>query len=300
MVPRDGAGASRGLVQVEQPWTDAGMARLYDAFQYDADLPWYLELAAAQGGRVLELACGSGRVLLPLARAGHEVVGLDSSPHMLALAREQLDAEEPAVAGRVRLQQGDMREFQLGQTFELAIIAARSFAYLLTRADQQHALAAVAAHLRPGGLLALDLLNPPPAWLLAPPGSLHQDVVQYDAARRVTIARTEAVVSTDLATQIRVIRSAYEVVADDASRRSTCWSAPASRSPASTAAISVSRLSPSRSGWCCLGADRRRGAGCLQAPGRAAAPDRRPAGNRPPGSASGAGSAARERAGSAE
>jgi SAM-dependent methyltransferase len=217
MAVREGAAASSGIVRLEQPWTDAGMARLYDAFQYDADLPWYLELAAAQGGRVLELACGSGRVLLPLARAGHEVVGLDSSPHMLALAREKLDAEEAAVAARVRLEPGDMREFRLGETFALAIIAARSFAYLLTRADQQRALAAVAAHLQPGGLLALDLLNPPPAWLLAPPGSLHQDLVQYDAKRRVTIARTEAVVSTDLAAQVRVIRSAYEVVADDGS-----------------------------------------------------------------------------------
>src|SRR5947208_2019322 len=113
MAVHDGAAASRAIVQLEQPWTDAGMARLYDSFRYDADLPWYLELAAAQGGRVLELACGSGRVLLPLARAGHEVVGLDSSPHMLALAREKLAAAEPTVAARVRLQQDDMREFQL-------------------------------------------------------------------------------------------------------------------------------------------------------------------------------------------
>jgi hypothetical protein len=110
-----------------------------------------------------------------------------------------------------------MRAFELDQLFDLAVIAVKSFAYLISRADQQRALAAVAAHLRPDGLLALDLLHPSPAWLLEPPGSLHQDLVQHVPERGVTLARTETVVSTDLAEQVRVIRSAYEVVADDGS-----------------------------------------------------------------------------------
>ncbi|MDP8924845.1 MAG: hypothetical protein M3O34_18495, partial [Chloroflexota bacterium] len=96
-------------------------------------------------------------------------------------------------------------------------IAVKSFAYLIARADQQAALAAVAAHLRPGGLLALDLLHPSPAWLLEPPGSLRQDLVEHVPEQGLTVARTEAVVSTDLAAQVRVIRSAYEIVADGGS-----------------------------------------------------------------------------------
>ena len=73
----------------------------------------------------------------------------------------------------------------------------------------------MAAHLRPGGLLVLDLLNPAPAWLLEPPGSLRQDLFEHVADLGLTIARTETAVSTDLAAQIRVIRSMYEKIGDD-------------------------------------------------------------------------------------
>src|SRR5437762_71943 len=129
--------------------------------------------------------------------------------------------DAPAAAARARLVQGDMRCFELGgedgAPFDLAIIAVKSFGYLVDRADQQRALAAVAAHLRPGGLLALDLLNPAPAWLLEPPGSLRQDLVQDVGNQGITVARTEAVVSTDLASQVRGIRSAYEIVRADGS-----------------------------------------------------------------------------------
>jgi len=209
---------SGALVQADQPWGDAALARLYDAFPFAADLPLYLDLAAVEGGRVLEVACGSGRVLVPLARAGHPVVGLDASPHMLALARDKLAAAGPAVAARAQLVQGDMRSFNLdgedGAPFALAIVAVKSFAYLVDRDEQLRTLATIGTHLRPGGLLALDFLHPAPAWLLDPPGSLHQDLVQYVPDWGVTVARTETVVSTDFATQIRVIRSAYEVVTD--------------------------------------------------------------------------------------
>ena len=190
------------------------MAGLYDLFPFEADLPLYRELAAVQGGRVLELACGSGRVLVPLVQARNRVVGLDASPHMLALARQKLEAAGPDAAARARLVQGDMREFQLDETFDCAVVAVKSLAYLTQRADQQRVLAGIARHLRPGGLLALDLLNPDPAWLLQRPGSLHQDLVQRIPERGVTLARTETVVSTDLAAQVRVIRSAYELVTD--------------------------------------------------------------------------------------
>ena len=209
---------SGALVRADQPWGDAALARLYDTFPFAADLPLYLDLAAVEGGRVLEVACGSGRVLVPLARAGHQVVGLDASPHMLALARDKLAAAGPAVAARAQLVQGDMRSFALdgedGAPFALAIVAVKSFAYLVDRDAQLGALATIAAHLRPGGLLALDFLHPAPTWLLEPPGSLRQDLVQYVPTWGVTVARTETVVSTDFATQVRVIRSAYEVVTD--------------------------------------------------------------------------------------
>jgi SAM-dependent methyltransferase len=193
------------------------LAQLYDAFPFSADLPFYLELASSTGSEVLELCCGSGRLLLPLAEAGHRPVGLDASPHMLALTHAKLVAAGPEVMERARLVRGDLRSFELEQRFDLALIAVKSFSYLTSRSDQQRALERIAAHLRPGGRLALDLLHPALSWLTQPPGSLSQDLVQDVPERGITVARTEAVVSTDLAAQIRVIRSAYEVVARDGS-----------------------------------------------------------------------------------
>ena len=225
MARRDGAPAPGAFVQLDQPWTDTILAPLYDHFPNAVDLPFYLELAAVAGGRVLELCCGSGRLLLPLAEAGHTVVGLDTSRPMLALAEQKLAAAGAPVAERVRLVQGDMRSpslgaaGELGEPFAVAIIASKSFAYLLDRADQQRVLTSLAAQLRLRGLLAFDLLHPTPAWLLEPPGSLRQDLVHHDPTRGVTVARTETVVSTDLAAQVRVLRSAYEVVQADGTVR---------------------------------------------------------------------------------
>ncbi len=192
---------------------DAQIANLYDVFPFAADLPMYRRLAAAQGGRVLEVACGSGRVLVPLVEAGNQVVGLDASPHMLELARSKLASVDAGAS--TRLVQGDMRDFDLGETFDLAIIATKSFAYLLDRADQALALMCIARHLRPGGLLALDLLHPRPAWVSSPPGSLRQDLTAFVPRLDAIVSRTETMVETDLARQVRIIRSAYEIVSAD-------------------------------------------------------------------------------------
>lgn len=217
--------ADGALLRRAHPWGELEMARLYDAFPFDGDLSFYLELAEAQGGRVLEVACGTGRVLVPLAAAGHEIVGVDASPAMLALAGEKLEAAGAAAANRVRLVEGDMRDFHLGEEFDLAIVAVKSIAYLTSREDQQRTIAAIAAHLRPGGLLAIDLMHPSPAWLAEPAGSVRQDVVGRLPGRAATVVRTETVVSTDLATQVRMIRSIYDVVPDDGtpSKRIVEW-----------------------------------------------------------------------------
>jgi SAM-dependent methyltransferase len=202
------------LVQAEQPWADAQLASLYDVFSFDGDLPLYLELAKSQGGRVLEVACGSGRVLVPLVRGGCDVIGVDISPHMLALTREKLDAE-PQLAGSARLVHADMREFDLAEhDLDLAIVAVKSVAYLTERVDQLRCLSRIAAHLRPGGLLAIDFMHPRPDWVGAPTGSMRDDLLQRVPGRGFTLSRVESVVSTDLARQVRVIRSIYELIDD--------------------------------------------------------------------------------------
>jgi SAM-dependent methyltransferase len=207
----DGLVTSSGaLVRADQPWADAQLAQLYDAFPFDGDVPLYLDLARAEGGRVLEVACGSGRLTVPLVEAGNRVVGVDVSPHMLAITRGKLD--DPSVV----LEQADMRTFDVRERgpFDLSIVAVKSFAYLLDAADQLAALQRIAAHLRPAGLLAIDLMHARPEWIAAPDGSMRGDLLAYSTAHGFTLSRVESVVSTDLSRQIRVIRSAYEAVDD--------------------------------------------------------------------------------------
>jgi len=124
-------------------------------YQDDRDL--YLNYAAASGSPVLEIACGTGRLLVPLAQQGIEVVGVDSSPAMLACARQHL--EESGLLQQVQLVESDARTLQLSQRFRLAFVALNSFAHFITRTDQRAVLAALHQHLLPSGTLILDLPN---------------------------------------------------------------------------------------------------------------------------------------------
>src|SRR3990170_2116036 len=164
------------------------MKDLYDPAVYDAstiapvgDVDFYLELAReadAAGHAVLELACGTGRVAIPIAREGVRVVGLDRSPAMLGRAREK-----SAGMSTVRWVEGDMRDFSLAERFGLALIPFRSFQHLLTVADQLSCLASIYRHLVPGGRLALHIFNPDIAriagWLGPRRGSLQQLEHEY-------------------------------------------------------------------------------------------------------------------------
>ncbi len=138
-------------------------AKIYD-FEYDDivdDIPFYRDLAVQSGGPALELACGTGRVLIPVAEAGIEVVGIDVSAPMLAVAQEKVSLLPSDVQGRITLYEGSMRDFDLGEgRFALVYIPFRSFLHLLTVEDQLAALAAIRRSLRPDGRLALAFFNP--------------------------------------------------------------------------------------------------------------------------------------------
>jgi trans-aconitate 2-methyltransferase len=150
---------------------DAWSVRAYDHLvQYQSDVPLWLDLAARAGGPVLELACGSLRALLPIARAGYQVVGLDLSPHMLKRASEKVAQESAEVQARVRLVEGSMAGFDLGEQFGLIYVTARSFQFLLTRAEQRHCLETCARHLKPGGYLGIDVFNTRLSRLVQPGG----------------------------------------------------------------------------------------------------------------------------------
>ncbi len=136
------------------------------------DLPLYRGFAGRADGPVLELGCGSGRALLPLAADGHAVTGVDISSRMLSLARAA--AESAGLSGRVALVRDDIRSLGRlgGARFALAFSAINSFLHLETGADQRAALAAVSRHLTPGGLLILDLFPPHPDILAGYDGRL--------------------------------------------------------------------------------------------------------------------------------
>lgn len=125
------------------------------------DVNFFVEMAQQSGGPVLELGCGTGRVLIPTARSGIEIVGLDASPLMLSVCREKLGSESNEVRSRVSgLVQGDMRSFALDREFNLVTIPFRPFQHLLTVEDQMSCLESVRQHLKSGGKLVLDLFNP--------------------------------------------------------------------------------------------------------------------------------------------
>jgi SAM-dependent methyltransferase len=109
---------------------------------------------------VLELGCGTGRILIPTARAGIEIVGLDLSSHMLDVCRARLSEEAEDVRARVQLLEGDMRRFDLSRTFKLITTPFRSFQHLMTVEDQCACLACVHRHLDEDGRFVLDVFNP--------------------------------------------------------------------------------------------------------------------------------------------
>ena len=132
-------------------------AGLYDwAFAWKQDdILFYVEEAERSGGPVLELGSGTGRVAIPIARSGVEVVGLESSSGMLQEA-----AAKSGGLGNLTWTQGDMREFSLGREFSLVIIPFRGFLSLLNVEEQRDCLRRIKSHLAPGGRLAFDIFVP--------------------------------------------------------------------------------------------------------------------------------------------
>ena len=124
------------------------------------DVAFYVEEARRAGSPVLDLACGTGRVLIPVAHAGVPVVGLDKSAAMLAAARKKVARLPEATRRRIELIEGDMRSFSLDRRFDLVIIPFRSFLHLMTPADQRRALGRIRDHLADEGRLVFNIFDP--------------------------------------------------------------------------------------------------------------------------------------------
>ncbi|TAG69184.1 MAG: class I SAM-dependent methyltransferase [Oscillatoriales cyanobacterium] len=136
-------------------------AYLYDyVFESRNDIFFYLDMANRFGGPILEAGCGTGRILLPLARAGFEIVGFDINTSRLAICETILAEESDEIRARASVVFGDMRNFTLNREFALLLTPFRSFQHLLTPEDQRTALLTMKRHLQPNGSLVLDIFNP--------------------------------------------------------------------------------------------------------------------------------------------
>jgi SAM-dependent methyltransferase len=177
-------------------------ARLYDLmFPQPSGLgskaQFYLDLTATTGGPVLELGCGTGSVLLPIAERGIACQGIDLSRDMLAQARAKFESRG-LTAG---LHLGDMSDFDLHERFGLVFVASNSLTHLHATGDIVECFRVVRRHLAPGGRFAFDVFNPSVRVLagadgmrrerqrFADPerGEIRVDVEErYDAAAQVT------------------------------------------------------------------------------------------------------------------
>ena len=193
----------------------ADVAELYDhvvPYATRGDVEFFVDEALAANGPVLEIGCGTGRVLIPIARAGVPITGIDSSAAMLERCREKLAAEQPVVQERVDLVEADMRDFRLGRTFALATIPFRPFQHLLTVHDQVACLTTIHQHLARDGRLILDLFNPSIDYLANRPIGLEiseAPPTTLPDGRR--LERTFKIVKADRFEQVNDIELIYNV-----------------------------------------------------------------------------------------
>jgi len=184
------------------------------------DLRLVSQFAARCGSPILELACGTGRVLLSLAQEGYRLTGADNSAAMLDRASQKIAAA--GLEGQVTLVAQDMRDLHLAERFNLAFAVSNSFLALLTPDDQVAALQGIHRHLNPGGLLLLDLFNPDPARLLESDGSLvlEKVMVAPETGHRLLKLRSQRV---DLARQLIEVTVLIDEVDDRGHVRRTIF-----------------------------------------------------------------------------
>ena len=182
-----------------------------DVFSYVVDdIPFYVEEAKRSDGRVLELGCGTGRVAIPIAGSGVEIVALDSSAAMLERARRKAD---DAGVSNLTLLCADMRDFSLDEKFSLVVIPFRGLLSLLSVEDEMRALMNIKRHLAPGGRLLFDIFVPE-LNMLVQEGDVpyhFRDVVDPTTGKRLVLWNQS---SYDAFSQVMSIRTTIEELDD--------------------------------------------------------------------------------------
>lgn len=187
---------------------------LYDsvpAYSARRDVQFYVDEARSSGGPVLEVGCGTGRVLLPIARSGSTIDGLDASEAMLQRCAENLAREPDDVKRRVKLHRADARAFHLGARFDLVIAPFRVLQHLITGDDQLAFLASVARHLAPNGRLVFDVFNPNFAAMVGADGTEREDTPEQTLSDGGTLRRAGRVKRVRWTEQVSEVELIYYV-----------------------------------------------------------------------------------------
>ena len=194
-------------------------AEFYDyvvPYQTREDVVFFVEAAQASGGPVLEVGCGTGRVLIPTARAGIAITGIDLSPYMLDVCQRRLAQEPATVQNRVQLDLADMRDFDLGQTFPLIMIPFRPFQHLIEVEDQIACLRCIQRHLADDGRFILDLFNPSlPALTRDVTGEEVSDEPEFTMPDGRRVLRRSRVVKRDVFRQYQDVELIYYITHPD-------------------------------------------------------------------------------------
>ena len=171
------------------------IARFYDPWSRSVteDVGFYVDHALESGGPVVELAVGTGRIAIPMAEAGIDVIGVDSSEQMLTVARAS--AEAAGVAKRLDLRLGDLRDPPVSERVPLVVCPFRSLLHMETEAEKLRALRAARSLLAPGGTYVFDVFSPSPEdiaethdlWLEREPG-IFERAVWDEAARTLSLS----------------------------------------------------------------------------------------------------------------
>ncbi|MEO5814302.1 MAG: class I SAM-dependent methyltransferase [Gemmatimonadaceae bacterium] len=185
---------------------------LYDsvpAYGARGDTAFYTQLATNAGGPVLELGCGTGRILLSIARAGVPITGIDGSAEMLARLVVRLATEPADVRDRVVLHLGDASNFDLGTTFSLVIAPFRVLQHLTTLDEQLGCVRSVARHLAPGGQFVFDVFNPYFGMMVKDRSMEAEDTAAFTLPDGRTFRRMSRVPRVDFTEQLSEIELIY-------------------------------------------------------------------------------------------
>jgi SAM-dependent methyltransferase len=204
----------------------AGTAEYYDyvgLYVARADVQFWVDEAKVSGGPVLELGCGTGRVLIPTAKAGIAITGLDMSDAMLATCEAKLSEESEDIRKNARLVKADMRSFDVGQDFALVTMPFRPFQHLVEVEEQLACLDSIRRALRTGGKLVFDLFNPSIPKLNEPLGEVVFTEEPFTMPDGRSVIRKHRFVDRDLFRQVSTIDLVHAITWPDGREEEDVW-----------------------------------------------------------------------------